>query len=97
MAQGRQGPDGFRGPLCVVHRAEGAGGKDLIQALLSLPPLRNLCLAPRLTVRAAPVTAQKPREAGLGEGHVGGGSPPCPLLEAATQPMSCCPALAALL
>lgn len=86
-----------QGASQCASQGRGSRRKDLIQARLSLPPLRNLCLAPRLTVRAAPVTAQKPREAGLGEGHVGGGSPPCPLLEAATQHMSCCPAPAALL
>lgn len=103
--EGEGGGDGPReagsawsqGASQCAAQGRGSRRKDLIQARLSLPPLRNLCLAPRLTVRAAPVTAQKPREAGLGEGHVGGGSPPCPLLEAATQPMSCCPAPAALL
>lgn len=103
--EGEGGGDGQRevgsvwiqGASQCAAQGRGSRRKDLIQARLSLPPLRNLCLAPRLTVRAAPVTAQKPREAGLGEGHVGGGSPPCPLLEAATQPMCCCPAPAALL
>lgn len=89
------GAEGFPSSLaCRVSR-----GKELgFRPSFSLPPLRELCLARRLTGRQGSSCYSPETERGWPGGggrvacHVGGGSPPCPLQRLQPKPAcSCCP------